>query len=306
MRRSRLWKLLGVLPLAALLAVALGCPKADTGSGDGGGTAGGSDKGVKVKGDMTELASTGWGTLKGRVTLQGQPPIDKLNENLKKAIQEKNEPHCLSATASEAEKTQQVWRVGEGNGLANVVVWLKPPEGNYFKVDNENPTWEKEVVVDQPHCAFIPHVVVLFPSYPDPKDKGKQKATGQVFKVKNTAPIAHNTKWDGGSKNPSGNVTLQSGKDIPIEVKPSNQEIAINCDIHKWMSGYAWAFDHPYAAVTDKDGNYEIKKVPAGVKVQVVAWHEEAKYLGKGKAKGDPIELKEGDNTHDFTAEAPK
>src|SRR5262245_47707947 len=305
MLRSRLWKLLGVLPLAVLLAVALGCPKADTGSGGDSTT---TTTPAKVKGELTELASTGWGTLKGKVTLKGEPPIAKLNDDLKKAIQEKNEPHCLSATASEEEKTQQVWRVGEGNGLANVVVWLKPPEGNYFKVDTENPTWSKEVVVDQPHCAFIPHVVVLFPSYPDPKDKGKQKATGQVFKVKNTAPIAHNTKWDGGSKNPSGNVNLVSGKDITIELKPSNKEIAINCDIHKWMSGYAWAFAPPYAAVTDKDGNYEIKKVPAGVKAQVVAWHEgvDGKYLGKGKANGDPIELKEGDNTHDFTAEAPK
>jgi len=118
--------------------------------------------------------------------------------------------------------------------------------------------------------------------------------------------MAHNTKWDGGSKNPGGNQTLQSGGEMKIEVKQNYSEpIAINCDIHKWMSGYVWAFDHPYAAVTKEDGTYEIKNVPTGVEVKIVAWHEAGGFLDeKTKAKGDPITLKEGDNTKDFTVKA--
>jgi hypothetical protein len=39
------------------------------------------------------------------------------------------------------------------------------------------------------------------------------------------------------------------------------------------MRGTLWALDTPYFAITDKDGNFEIKDVPVG-DVQVVTWHE--------------------------------
>ena len=29
---------------------------------------------------------------------------------------------------------------------------------------------KEPVTIDQPHCAFLPHCVVLFPSYRDPKN----------------------------------------------------------------------------------------------------------------------------------------
>jgi hypothetical protein len=148
----------------------------------------------------------------------------------------------------------------------------------------------------------------MFPSYYDPKEPGKEKQrrTGQELIVLNSAPIAHNTKWDGGTKNPGGNETLQSKseKKIPPVNANFNQPITINCDIHKWMSGYVWAFDHPYAAVTKEDGTYEIKNVPTGVEMKIVAWHEVPTFITKGKAKGDAITLKEGENTKDFTLEA--
>jgi hypothetical protein len=48
----------------------------------------------------------------------------------------------------------------------------------------------------------------------------------------------------------------------------------VNCDLHKWMKGYIWSLETPYAAVTDKDGHFEIKNVPAGAELQIVAWHE--------------------------------
>jgi hypothetical protein len=86
-------------------------------------------------------------------------------------------------------------------------------------------------------------------------------------------------------------------------------EITLNCDLHKWMSGKVWALEHPYAAVThgdhvknrDKDegfGTYEIKVLPTGKKVRVVAWHEEAGFITP--KDGIEIELKEGENTKDF------
>ncbi len=50
----------------------------------------------------------------------------------------------------------------------------------------------------------------------------------------------------------------------------------IGCDIHKFMNAKAVVLDTPYYAITDEQGKFEIKDVPAGVDVYVVAWHEEA------------------------------
>src|SRR5262249_19695053 len=181
---------------------------------------------------------------------------------------------------------------------------------------------KEPVVVDQPHCAFLPHSVVLFPEYVDPKTK-KKVPTGQTFIIKNDAERAHNTKVDGGTANGLKNETLKPGTDMPLkELKASREPITISCQIHGWMSGYARAYDHPYAAVTlgydpkvkdhkaanfflKKDdpryGTYEIKDVPAGAKVRVIAWHPKAGYLGK--STGVEKTLAAGDNEQDFELE---
>ena len=49
----------------------------------------------------------------------------------------------------------------------------------------------------------------------------------------------------------------------------------MKCDVHPWMFAYIGVVDHPYFAVTDKDGNFTIKNVPAG-KYTVEAVHQKA------------------------------
>ena len=61
---------------------------------------------------------------------------------------------------------------------------------------------------------------------------------------------------------------------------------------------YAWAFDHPFAAVTAKDGSYAIVNAPAGVELQGAYGVEEAGRLN-GK-RGEPMKLTAGDNRKDF------
>ena len=46
-------------------------------------------------------------------------------------------------------------------------------------------------------------------------------------------------------------------------------------------------FDHPYYVLTNKDGEFTIPHIPAGAKVQIMAWHEGVGYvLGR---EGTPI-----------------
>jgi hypothetical protein len=49
--------------------------------------------------------------------------------------------------------------------------------------------------------------------------------------------------------------------------------VPFKCDVHGWMNAYVGVLDHPYFAVSDKDGKFDIKNLPAGT-YTIEAWHE--------------------------------
>jgi hypothetical protein len=223
--------------------------------------------------------------LTGKVTLDGDRPDEtKLNEAIRDAMRAKDE-RCLAKDAGEDETIQQVWRIDDKGGVANVFVWIVPAKGKFFKVDMDKKTWADEVKLEQPHCAFIPHCMVLFPYYLD--ENGKRRSTGQKFVVTNTSAMNHNTKIEGGF-----NEILPAGKDLTVEdLQTHAMPMAIGCNIHTWMSAYLLALDHPYAAITGKDGTYKIENVPVGEEVRILAWHEKAGFLNENRGAGEPIKL---------------
>ena len=73
------------------------------------------------------------------------------------------------------------------------------------------------------------------------------------------------------------------------------EPFVIKCDVHPWMKSYVSVFDHPYFAVTDKNGNFKIDNVPPG-EYEILAWQEKFKTkgiltqkvtVGKGEIKSD-------------------
>ncbi|MBV9121731.1 MAG: hypothetical protein JO112_00035, partial [Planctomycetes bacterium] len=254
---------------------------------------GGKQEGEKPEakaGPKEELADTGWGTLKGKVTLAGDKP--KPGE----IVDPNKDPKVCSCQAAKdkGDTLDQSWKVGNDGGVANVVVWLRAPKGKVFRVPDDKKKVEEPVTLAQPFCAFEPHVLVMFPSYYDVKAKG-QKKTGQQLRVINNAlqpePISHNTKADPADSgvNDSHNELIPAGKELLWDFNPSKknasggeQLINFSCTIHTWMKGYGWVFDHPFTAVSSGDqkndprgfGSYEIKNAPADVDLELVYWHE--------------------------------
>ena len=278
--------------LISLFLVGCGKPKGDDDdSGAGPSKGAGSTTTAKTE-ELKPLPSKQGATLKGKVTLKGAAPdIAALNAKYQAAIKSKPDQigTCFDM-APEAEKTEPYWHIGAGNGVADAVVWIQPPQGYYFEVDKAQKTWPDKVELTQPHCAFIPHINWAMPMIPDPKNPKKMVPSGQEFQVSNTAAVSHNTKWktEAGPSNAGElgvlpadtkpkEVTLKSGKDPGL--------VHFSCNIHPWMDAYVWVFDHPYAAVTDKDGNYEIKNVPVGSKVRVVGWHEKVELSRAGRRR---------------------
>src|SRR5262245_9362602 len=193
-------------------------------------------------------------TLKGKVAYKGNPPA---LPNLVAKFQAvpKDAPHC-----SKGDTEDPTWVVDKATmGVANAVIFLKFASAP--KYDFKDTGLPAEVVIDQPFCAFKPHVSIV-----DVKD--------QKLIVKNSAPMLHNTRIAGNPiKNPAKNENVQPNQQKVFAIKSDAVPLKVNCDVHKWMEGYVWAFDHPFAAVTKEDGTFEIKGIPPGA-VTVVVWHE--------------------------------
>lgn len=300
MHRFRMTTLAVLGPLVAGLLFAIGC---------GGGkeaneqaevkTPEKSEKKASSSSPKEELVSTGWGTLKGKVTFDGTPPTRaQLDITKDKEVCDKGDTK------------DQTWKVGSDKGVANVVIWLRAPAGKYFNVPDDLKK-ASLVKIDQPYCAFEPHVSVLYPSFFDGK---KQERTGQDLEINNNAKITHNTNYSAAEGYdstvvPSDNPMLPAGqKKIEDHVQAcrskqagGEQLMVLKCNIHPWMRGYAWIFDHPYATVSKGDdgknyGEYEIAKVPAGADVEIVYWHES---MDKPKVL-KTTKLNAGENKEDF------
>src|SRR5579875_2238473 len=97
--------------------------------------------------ERTELASTGWARLKGKVTYDGDPP--EVGDFRDSMAGNKDKEHCLKADTEDP-----TWIVGERKGVANVVVWVRPPKGKYFPIPDELKKRDDIVKMDQPYCAF--------------------------------------------------------------------------------------------------------------------------------------------------------
>jgi hypothetical protein len=74
--------------------------------------------------------------------------------------------------------------------------------------------------------------------------------------------------------------------------------LKFKCDVHPWMFAWVSVFDHPYFAISGKDGSFKIANVPAG-KYTIQAAHRKAGTVTQ------EIEVKDGAaNKVDLTLEA--
>ena len=60
------------------------------------------------------------------------------------------------------------------------------------------------------------------------------------------------------------------------------------------MSAFIMATPHPYIAVTDNNGAFEIKNVPAGVDLEFKVWQEKVRYVKNATVGGAPTTWPKG------------
>jgi plastocyanin len=120
------------------------------------------------------------------------------------------------------------------------------------------------VTVDQSKMTFVPHVVVV--------------QQGTTVEFLNSDSVGHNVYWPSisGNKKLSHNLgTWPKGEKKPFQFNDVGVA-SLLCNVHPEMSGYVVVVPTPYFAVTDKDGNFEIKNIPAG-KYTLKTWSEDGK-----------------------------
>ncbi len=149
-------------------------------------------------------------------------------------------------------------------GLQNVLVYLeqvengKAPAEKYWLHMGKD---ESGKVADTEVCQFKEHILPFV-------------RTQQVAII-NFDPILHNPHFFTDKHGSVFNVAMPTAnKEVDKTLlRAQGVGLAYQCDVHVHMSGYAAGLDHPYFALTDAEGKFEISGVPPGT-YTLVAWHE--------------------------------
>jgi hypothetical protein len=219
-----------------------------------------------------------WGTVKGRVVFDGKEVPTRPEIAAAAAV-----PACKLCAAA-GKTLEDEWVVDpKTRGVRWVMVWLLDESGNFNKPIPIHPKLKKpepKVLLDQPCCMFEPHVLGI--------------RQGQILVARNSATVAHNVNILGGDANPNKNVIIPAGKEVEIDGwKADSSPVPVQCTIHLWMNARIRVFAHPYFAVTNEKGEFEIKDAPAG-KFRIVVWNNIWVVSEKGKSGkvGIPLEIK--------------
>jgi hypothetical protein len=153
-------------------------------------------------------------------------------------------------------------------------------------VEKIHPDYEKTakdvVKLDNMHCRFEPHICLL--------------RTSQTLGIGNSDTVGHNTKIDPFENSPFNQTIAANAGDNLTEVAFPNQErrpTNVSCSIHRWMNAFLVIRDSPYFAVTNENGEFEIKNLPGG-KWTMQVWHPTAGYVDEVNIGGKIVKWDKG------------
>ncbi len=184
----------------------------------------------------------GGGTIKGKIKASMKPDDPMLTIDKDTEVCGKSQPALMYVLSTNLE-------------VKNAIVIVED-------VKKGKAAPKSDTTVDNKNCRFEPLVGIAY--------------KGGNFVIKNSDPMLHNTNLGIMLKDKRRAVyNLALPRKDQVITKPIKAAglHAVKCDAHSWMRAYIYVSEHPYVAVTDASGNFEIKDLPPG-KYKVKIWHE--------------------------------
>ena len=213
---------------------------------------------------------TGFATLRGSFTLEGDPPAPVV------LTVDKDANVC--APGDKPVEDKDFVFDATSQGIANVVIFVENCPEEWVH-ESAKPGNEAEVIFDQEKCVFLTRMVVM--------------QTSQKLRVLNSDPVGHNLKVASFNQTiPSGGFAIYQ----PLKEMRAPEEMA--CSIHPWMKAWMLTRDNGYFAVSKEDGSFELPNLPAGVKLDFRVWHERSKAVTGATIDGEEQKWSKGRMSH--------
>lgn len=209
-----------------------------------------------------------WTTVRGRIVYDGEPP--------------KNAPLEINRDAEfcgPLNLTDDSLLVNpENHGVKNVAIWIHSKK-DVAVHQSYDEAMREPVVLNNNGCQFEPRMLTV--------------RTGQLFQATSTDAIRHNVAVYARRNDPFSEI-VPHGQSLERSFpQAETRPIRVDCSVHAWMRAYLIITDHPYAAVTDEDGRFELAHVPQGTWT-FRFWHERPEHLGEITQDGTTRTLKLG------------
>ncbi len=154
----------------------------------------------------------------------------------------------------ESHKTRDLERllIGQQGGVANTVVFLKNiSRGKTMDIPRQRR------FLDQKNCRYEPHILMV------PADGPLQ--------MRSSDATLHTVHMDGAA---TYNLPFPFPNQVISRDMHTPGLVNLKCNGgHVWMNAEMFVVPHPYYAVTDESGKFELSDVPPG-DYEIVAWHE--------------------------------
>lgn len=179
------------------------------------------------------------GEIKERVKVIGEIPKDPV-------VQVTKDPqHCGNTLPREK------YVISADGGVQWTAVFI---EG----ITKGKPASKEDLPIVNKMCQFHPHV--------------QAGMSGLTVDVKNEDPMLHNTHMRFNNLTVFNSALPRQGMTIKRAINKIGL-VDIQCDAHTFMHGFLYLADNPYITVTDAQGRFSIKDVPAGT-YKLKFWHE--------------------------------